>query len=480
MGKRRSTAEIISIGKELYGEKFTYEKTVYVDCKTPIVVTCPKHGDMQKHPITFVAGQSGCKKCNAEKSKLSTDVFIKKAIAIHGDKYDYSKVNYIKSDAYVEVLCHQEDEHGREHGAFMVTPHAHIGAMRSGCPKCSRKYHYSTDEWIAKAVSIHGDKYDYSKAVYESCHKKVCIICHKIGADGNEHGEFWVEPNSHTGNMKSGCRKCMGEMLGDLNRIWDYDACYKEALKYTCSSAFAKGNASACGIAQKKDWIKDYYWFSTPPKYSGDINAKIHIVYAYFFPNNTVYIGRTSHPKNRDRHHRNPYKHTDGSYSTSIVYKYAKELEISIPTMKILEEGLNLEESRIREDYWLKLYITEGYNVLNSGKTGRNSGSIGAFTRVWTIERIRETARNFPTIAAFTKAFPAGVAAMRKYNLHKELFPNRRFFRIVEQRSTDGDMVNRYKSATEAARVNNYNASLILEACKKKKVYKGYLWNFGN
>lgn len=148
--------------------------------------------------------------------------------------------------------------------------------------------------------------------------------------------------------------------------------------------------------------------------------------------------------------------------------------------MKILEEGLNLEESRIRKDYWLKLYITEGYNVLNSGKTGRNSGSIGAFTRVWTIERIREISRKFPTISDFNKAFPSGVAAMRKCNLQKELFPNRRSIKIIEQRLIDGGLINRYKSATEAAKVNRYNVSLILEACKKKKVYKGYLWNFGN
>ena len=127
MGKRRTTAEIISIGKELYGEKFTYEKTVYVDCKTPIVVTCPKHGDMQKHPITFVAGQSGCKKCNAEKSKLSTDVFIKKAIAIHGDKYDYSKVNYINAFTKVCIIC-------PEHGEFWQKPNSHLS--KQGCPKC--------------------------------------------------------------------------------------------------------------------------------------------------------------------------------------------------------------------------------------------------------------------------------------------------------------------------------------------------------
>ncbi len=478
MGKMRTTEEIITLGKNLYGDKFTYERTIYIDCKTPITVTCPIHGDMQKMPAAFVMGRSGCRKCNGAASRMSTAEFIKRANEIHGYKYDYSNVDYISTDSYVTIVCHCKDELGIEHGGFRVTPHAHIGIMRSGCPKCSNKYKYSTEEWIHKARRIHGNKYDYSKAVYKSCHSKICIICHKIGKDGNEHGEFWVEPNSHTGRMKSGCIKCMGEALGELNRIWNYETCYNEALKYTCSSAFAKGNASACGTAQKNNWIKDYYWFNTPIKYSGDPKAKIHVVYLYEFPQRIVYIGRSSSPKDRDRHHRKPYLHRNGKLDASTVYKYAQNNNCDIPPMIILENNLTLEESRIKEDSWLNIYKNKGYTTLNIGKTGRNSSSIGAFTRIWTIDKIKEKARQFSTINEFEKVHAGAVAAMRKYKITNELFPDKKRPKAIVQYDHNGVIIQKYKSASCAAKINNCTILGILNACKHRKEYKGYMWGY--
>ena len=42
----------------------------------------------------------------------------------------------------------------------------------------------TTEQFIEEAKQIHGDKYDYSKAIYNGCDEKICIIC-------PEHGEFW-------------------------------------------------------------------------------------------------------------------------------------------------------------------------------------------------------------------------------------------------------------------------------------------------
>lgn len=50
----------------------------------------------------------------------------------------------------------------------------------------------NTYDFIQKAVSIHGNKYDYSKAKYVSSHTPVEIIC-------PIHGSFYQEPNSHIG-----------------------------------------------------------------------------------------------------------------------------------------------------------------------------------------------------------------------------------------------------------------------------------------
>ena len=47
------------------------------------------------------------------------------------------------------------------------------------------------EDFIEKARKVHGDKYDYSKSVYNGPYEKLCVIC-------PEHGEFWVSPNAHT------------------------------------------------------------------------------------------------------------------------------------------------------------------------------------------------------------------------------------------------------------------------------------------
>ena len=48
-----------------------------------------------------------------------TETFIRKCLNIRGDKYDYSKVIYLKSKSKVEIIC-------KEHGSFYQTPNNHL------------------------------------------------------------------------------------------------------------------------------------------------------------------------------------------------------------------------------------------------------------------------------------------------------------------------------------------------------------------
>jgi hypothetical protein len=48
-----------------------------------------------------------------------TELFIKKAKEIHGNKYDYSLVNYIKSSLKIKILC-------KKHGVIEQTPNNHL------------------------------------------------------------------------------------------------------------------------------------------------------------------------------------------------------------------------------------------------------------------------------------------------------------------------------------------------------------------
>ena len=56
------------------------------------------------------------------------------------------------------------------------------------------------EQFIEKAIEIHGDKYDYSKVKYKNAKNKITIICKK-------HGEFNQEAGSHL--LGSGCKKCV-------------------------------------------------------------------------------------------------------------------------------------------------------------------------------------------------------------------------------------------------------------------------------
>lgn len=61
-------------------------------------------------------------------AKLTTEEFIKKAQAVHGDRYDYSKVEYVNAQTKVCIICHK-------HGEFLQRPTNHISGH--GCNKCA-------------------------------------------------------------------------------------------------------------------------------------------------------------------------------------------------------------------------------------------------------------------------------------------------------------------------------------------------------
>ena len=68
----------------------------------------------------------------------------------------------------------------------------------------------NTEEFIQKAIIVHGNKYNYDKVVYKNNSTKVCIIC-------PIHGEFWQKPSYHLHG--SGCPKCKSKKIGERNKI---------------------------------------------------------------------------------------------------------------------------------------------------------------------------------------------------------------------------------------------------------------------
>lgn len=122
------------------------------------------------------------------KKKLTTKYFINKATEIHLGKYLYDNVQIENSRKKVSILC-------KLHGVFMQRPSHHLNGQ--GCPICKKR---STIEiFIQRAKIIHGDKFDYSKAIYTTNRTPICIVC-------PFHGEFYPTPTAHL--KGHGCMLC--------------------------------------------------------------------------------------------------------------------------------------------------------------------------------------------------------------------------------------------------------------------------------
>ena len=128
--------------------------------------------------------------------KLTKEELIAKAQQIHGNKYDYSKFNYINARTPSIVIC-------PIHGKFMVSMDNHVN-KKSSCPYCKNNKKYTKDIFIEKANKTHNHFYDYSQIVYQNIDTKICIIC-------PIHGEFWQRPSKHL--QGQGCPKCKGDKI---------------------------------------------------------------------------------------------------------------------------------------------------------------------------------------------------------------------------------------------------------------------------
>ena len=193
---RYTTENFIERAKKIHGDKYDYSKVNCTNSYTKVCIICPKHGEFWQRPDKHLRG-IGCPKCGLESMRKTltktSEQWVNEAKKIHGDKYDYSKVEYVDAHTKVCIIC-------PKHGEFWQEASKHITSKKSGCPKCAKeRQRLTTEEFIRRAKEVHGDKYDYSKTKYVNQTTKVCIICPK-------HGEFWQIPNGHLEGK--GCSKC--------------------------------------------------------------------------------------------------------------------------------------------------------------------------------------------------------------------------------------------------------------------------------
>lgn len=191
--------------REVHGDKYNYSLITDIKVsKDKVPIICESHGVFYQSLSDHSYGK-GCRRCAAEatgdRTRSTVERFLEKAYLVHGDRYDYSKINYTKAHCYLDIIC-------RDHGEFRQRADHHLTTQ--GCPKCMAiskgdLYRFTKEEYIERARKVHGDKYDYSLVDYFNSQTKINIIC-------REHGVFSQVPNSHL--YVGGCPVCSTQKVG--------------------------------------------------------------------------------------------------------------------------------------------------------------------------------------------------------------------------------------------------------------------------
>jgi very-short-patch-repair endonuclease len=183
---RRLTQEgFIEKCNEVHDNKYDYSLVEYKGVGNKIEIICHKHGIFTQGAKQHKEGQ-GCSKCSG-KYKKTTKEFIKESKKIHGDKYDYSLVEYINNRTLVKLI-------DREYGyIFEQRPEHHLnGFFYNG---------YTTESFILKSKEIHGDKYDYSLVEYINSKTPVTIIDREYGFTFNQNPQHHLNGHGSSGKI---------------------------------------------------------------------------------------------------------------------------------------------------------------------------------------------------------------------------------------------------------------------------------------
>jgi len=147
----------------IHKNKYDYSLVNYIDKYAKVKIICPEHGEFEQEPVYHIRG-NGCKKCSDDRKKLNTEIFIKKAQKIHGNKYDYSLVNYISTFDKVKIIC-------PIHGIFEQSPNDHINGKKRGCPICHESF---GEKQVAKILKENNIQFERQKK-FEDC-KNILLL----------------------------------------------------------------------------------------------------------------------------------------------------------------------------------------------------------------------------------------------------------------------------------------------------------------
>ena len=397
MPQRKTIEEFIEEARKVHGDKYDYSKVEYVNNHTKVCIICPEHGEFWQQPSAHLMGQ-GCFHCGCNKRKVWTydkcyeaakKCCTKKEFETK-DKRAYNAalknkwlddytwfVEVKKPNGYwtYETCCKEAKKYSTKSEFRKMASRAYSLSLQNG--------------WINEYTWLE-EKYKPSGYwTYDRCYQEAKKYKVKKEFQEKSSGAFFKA-------RKRGwlCDYIWFNEFRKPHGYWTYEMCFLEAKKYETKNEFQRKSSGAYHVALANKWLDDYTWLI-----DGRVKLftdKIDSVYAYEFPDNTAYVGRTLMKLQEARHIRHT---TQGPVS-----KYAKSHNLEMPQMKVIEDNLTLEEGLQREDYWVNWYKEHGYNVLNKAKTGVGCGSLGRISSgKWNYESCYEEAKKYKTRTEFCK-----------------------------------------------------------------------------
>jgi hypothetical protein len=184
----------------VHGDYFDYSQLDFVNLSTKVKLLGPDRKEFWQTPYNHLQGKNPAlprgEAIRAGKKKDAT-LFIAKAKAKFGNRFDYSALGYVNFTTAVSIGC-------AEHGIFYQIPHVHLRSK--GCSKCSkqaaglRRAEKHGADFVSAARAAHGSRYDYKSSKYVNAKTPLTINCKK-------HGDFSQTPDAHI-NAGSGCPDC--------------------------------------------------------------------------------------------------------------------------------------------------------------------------------------------------------------------------------------------------------------------------------
>ena len=136
-GKKSSERQLKDVNtfiieaNNIHNNEYDYSKVNYIGANKKVCIICPIHGEFWQTPSAHTNLKQGCPQCGKLKintqKRLTTEEFKQKAIYVHGDRYDYSLVEYVNYDTPIKIIC-------PIHGEFWQTPDSHL--QGKGCKMC--------------------------------------------------------------------------------------------------------------------------------------------------------------------------------------------------------------------------------------------------------------------------------------------------------------------------------------------------------